>query len=102
MDAWDVTPFVNELGEDAAAWKLGTENKKAEKRKKKEGKVEDNIPNGRKSKRAKLEKLVNWGETDVEEAIEGWSGQGGRDYNREENETIGAELETVHATKGGK
>ena len=45
VDAWDVTPFVSELGEDAAAWKLGTRKKKAAKRKKKEGKVEDNIPN---------------------------------------------------------
>ena len=40
-----MTPFVSELGEEAAAWKLGTRKKKAAKRKKKEGKVEDNIPN---------------------------------------------------------
>ena len=28
-----MTPFLSELGEDAAAWKLGSRKKKAEKRK---------------------------------------------------------------------
>ena len=66
MDNWDVSPFNNELRRDAAAWELGTKNKKE----KKEGKVDENIPEGRKSKRAKLEKLVNWGRTDEDEEID--------------------------------
>ena len=39
------------MGEDAAAWRLGLRNKKAEKRKKEEGKLDDKLPTGRKAKR---------------------------------------------------
>ena len=77
-DDWDVTPFVSELG---------SRKKKAEKRKKKEGNVEDS---GSKPKRAKLEKVVDWGETDVEEALDvrGWLLKDDSNIEKDDNVAI--------------
>ena len=54
--------FQDELG-DSALWRIGNQ-KKAVKRKKETR--TDNIPGGRKKKRARLERLENWGETEKE------------------------------------
>ena len=44
--------------------------KQAEKRKKKTGNVDDKLPTGKKAKRMKIEKAVNWGETELEEELD--------------------------------
>ena len=62
VDAWEGTSFSNELGEEAAAWRLGpaTNNRKVEKRKKRRKKEDDALPAG-KRKRRKIDRVVNWG-----------------------------------------
>ena len=89
-DDWDVTPFVSELG---------SRKKKAEKRKKKEKKAGDNIPNGRKPKRAKLEKVVDWGETDVEDALDVKGCLLKDDSNEEKDDNVTITFQKVGVTK---
>ena len=71
LEAWDETSFTSELGEAAAAWRLGPGNsKKVEKRKKKIGNEDDALPTGKKTKRRKIDNAVNWGETELEEEFD--------------------------------
>ena len=58
------------MGEAAAAWRLGPGSKKAEKRKKKDDKLEYKLPTGRKAKRMKREKVTNWGDVNVEDQLD--------------------------------
>ena len=71
VEAWEETSFSNELGEEAAAWRLmpASNTGKAEKRKKKSQKEDDVLPEG-KRKRRKTEKVVNWGETELDEELD--------------------------------
>ena len=56
--------FQDELGE-LALWRLGTKKKAVKRKKEKEVKAE-NILGGRKKKKARLERLENWGEAENE------------------------------------
>jgi hypothetical protein len=56
--------FHDELG-DSALWRIGKHDKAVKRKKEKEIKT-DNIPGGRKRKKARLERLENWGETEKE------------------------------------
>ena len=58
------------MGEAAAVWRLGPGSKKAEKRNRKDDKLEEKLPTGRKAKRLKREKVTNWGEVEVEDEMD--------------------------------
>ena len=52
VEAWEGTAFSNELGEDAAAWRLGpgNKNRKVEKRRRKAEKEDNALQAGKKTK----------------------------------------------------
>ena len=67
-------PFTNELRKDAAVWRIGSEKVKKAGKRKQESKEKDKIRTGRKAKKSRMEKLVNWGEAeeDSEQDLRSW------------------------------
>ena len=65
---------TNKLGQEAAVWRIGLEKVKKAGKRKQESKEKDDIPTGRKAKKPRLEKLINWGEAEEgsEQDLRSW------------------------------